>query len=43
MLEFQALTLTYHRIAIRVKIVNYKKFYSALKKTGGQRPSESLH
>ena len=43
MLEFQALKLPYHSIAIRLKIISCKKFDAAPELTGGQKPSESLH
>ena len=43
MSEFQALKLRCHRIAIRLKIVNYRKFYAVPQLTGAQKPSESLH
>ena len=43
MLEFHALKLRCHQIAIRLKIVNYKKFYAVPQLTGAKKPSESLH
>ena len=43
MLQFQALKVQYHKIAIRLKILNYKKFAAVPRLTVGQRPSGSLH
>ena len=43
MLEFQALKLRFHRIAVRLNTVNYRKFYAAPQLTGAQKLSESLH
>ena len=43
MLQFLALQLPYHQIAIRLKIVNHEKFEAVPQLTGGQKPYESVH
>ena len=37
------LELPYHLIAIRLKIINYKKFDAVPQLTGEQKPSKSFH